>query len=248
MRWNKGANRVCDLAFRISLVVIAALPSVGQPATTQTPASGATSPSPTERPLFILIDPAHGGSDTGARLTASTAEKEITLAVARRLRQELGVRGIECRLVRDSDVTLSADQRAGIANAAAPALYIALHVSSVGNGISVFTTLLPVAGENHGPFLDWDSAQSFSLSRSKALQHQLVAAIQKTGFPVRGSVAPLRPLNNVKSPVIAIEIAPATGDASQVAAPGYQQMICAAVANALAAMLPSLRTRAGEVP
>jgi len=41
-----------------------------------------------EKPLLIMIDPAHGGTDPGALLTASTPEKEITLNVARRLKQE----------------------------------------------------------------------------------------------------------------------------------------------------------------
>ena len=181
-----------------------------------------------------MIDAAHGGSDPGALLTPSTAEKEVTLIIARRLRQELQNRGMNCQLLRDGDFTLSADQRATSINSALPSLYISIHASSVGNGLRVFTALLPVSQGDHGPFADWQTAQSSALSRSKSIQQQFTAAVQKMGFPVRALEAPLRPLNNVKVPALAIEIAPTTGDVSQLAAQNYQQLIGAAIANALA--------------
>src|SRR5215831_8071764 len=109
----------------------------------QTPSANpdaSESPTPAaQKPLLIMIDPAHGGTDLGALLTASTPEKEITLNVARRLKQELNARGISSQLVRDGDLTLTTDQRAAMINAADPALYIALHASSLGNGMRVFT-------------------------------------------------------------------------------------------------------------
>ena len=208
----------------------------------------AAPPQITERPLLIMIDPAHGGTDPGALLAPSAPEKEITLNVARRLKQELNARGILCQLLRDGDVTLTSDQRAAIVNAADPALYISLHASSQGIGLRVFTALVPESGDDKGPFLNWDSAQSVTVPRSKALQTQLVAAVQKTKFPTRALSAPLRPLNNLRSPAIAIEISPTTGDAAQVSATGYQQMICAALANALASIAPSLRGTMGARP
>ena len=200
---------------------------------------------PAPKPLLIMIDPAHGGSDPGALLTASTPEKDITLNVARRLKLELNARGIPSQLVREGDLTLTADQRAGMANAGDPALYIALHASSLGKGMRVFTALVPGSGDDKGPFLDWDRAQSATLARSKALQAQLVAAVQKTRFPTQASSASVRPLNNLRSPALAVEISPTTGDVAQVSAQGYQQMICAALANALASLAPSLRPNPG---
>jgi N-acetylmuramoyl-L-alanine amidase len=195
--------------------------------------------------LLIMIDPAHGGTDPGALLTASTPEKEITLNVARRLKQELNARGISSQLVRDGDLTLTPDQRAAMTNAADPALYIALHASSLGNGMRVFTALLPGSGDDKGPFLSWDRAQSATLPRSKALQAQLVSAVQKTRFPTQASSATVRPLNSLRSPAIAVEISPTTGDVAQVSANGYQQMVCAALANAIASLAPSLHPTGG---
>jgi N-acetylmuramoyl-L-alanine amidase len=250
MRWSNGASRLrpCRFVLTCSAIWIASLLAFGQSPANPTAAPANANPPSAERLVLIMIDPAHGGSDPGALLTPATAEKEITLAVARRLRQELSARGITSQLVRDSDATLSFDQRAAIANSAYPALYLAIHASSVGSGIRVFTAMMPVAGENRGPFLNWDAAQVPFIERSKTVQAQLVAAVQKTGFPVRALIAPLRPLNNLKVPAIAIEISPTTGDASQVASTGYQQMICAALANAIASIVPSLPGRAETQP
>lgn len=220
----------------------------GTPAQSLTSVPAAPSAPPVEKPILILIDPAHGGSDAGALITPTAAEKDINLNMARRLKQELSARGIQAQLVRDGDATLSADQRAANANGANPALYIALHASSLGTGMTVFTSMLPSVGDSKGPFVAWDTAQSAALDRSKTLQTQLITAIQLTHFPIRALIAPLRPLNNIKSPAIAIEVSPTAGSATQVASTGYQQMVCAVVANALLSLAPAMRASAGARP
>src|SRR6202171_205216 len=79
---------------------------------------------------MVMIDPAHGGSESGAILNPVILEKDVTLALARRLRLDLSAHGIVAGLVRDSDITLSTDDRAARANAEHPALYICLHATS----------------------------------------------------------------------------------------------------------------------
>src|SRR5438045_3636642 len=61
------------------------LPAQSLPAPQATPAP-MTPPPP--RPL-VIIDPAHGGSESGAVLNPLILEKDVTLALARRLRQDL---------------------------------------------------------------------------------------------------------------------------------------------------------------
>ena len=46
------------------------------------------------RHFFAVVDASHGGDDRGAALNDKLAEKDVTLALARRLRQELESRGI----------------------------------------------------------------------------------------------------------------------------------------------------------
>jgi len=231
-------------------------PSPNQASPSQVPANQApanqpptaTQPATGQRTLLIMIDPAHGGTESGAVLNPVILEKDVTLALARRLRQQLITRGIQAQLVRDSDGILSVDQRAVLANAAQPALYISIHATSQGSGMRIYTAMLPASGDNSGPFVDWQSAQSASLARSRWAQGQLVAAVQKTGFPVRSLAAPLRPLNNITVPALALEIAPTTGDVSQLASADYQQMISAALANGVATLIPALRTKPESAP
>lgn len=237
------------LGLALALLFSCALLAAGQTATPANPApSNPPASQPAPRP-FVLIDAAHGGTDSGAILSPAVSEKDVTLALARRLRQELNTRGIPCQLLRDGDVTLTSDQRAGVANATNPPLYISLHASSMGTGLRIFTAMLPISdGGENGLFLDWEKAQSASLDRSKAIQEKLAAAIQKMGFPVRSLIAPLRPLNNIKGPALAVEVAPTTSDVTQLATANYQAMVCAALANALASLGPSLRPAQGSAP
>ena len=93
----------------------------------------------------MLIDPAHGGADSGASITPSLVEKDVVLALARRVQRELQSRGIAAGMLRNSDVAITLDQRALSTNAARPALYITLHAANTGRGVHVFTSMLPAA-------------------------------------------------------------------------------------------------------
>lgn len=96
------------------------------------------------RPI-VLIDPGHGGADPGARGLSGTAnEKELTLAFARELRDRLVDTGrVRVALTRDSDRSLSLEQRAGIARRIGASLFISLHMDSAPNplarGASVYS-------------------------------------------------------------------------------------------------------------
>jgi N-acetylmuramoyl-L-alanine amidase len=250
MPWNRRAAPLGNFASTIILtlwlqsfaVPQAAAPSPPVPSPSGAPETYNSAPSPVQAAAVILIDAAHGGTESGAVLGPDNLEKDLTLAFARRLRQDLISRGLQAELVRDGDTLLSTDQRATIANSLRPSLYVCIHVASQGSGMRIYTAMLPGGGDNRGPFVSWQTAQASSLSRSRLLQQQLTAAIQKTRFPVRSLTAPLRPLNNVAAPAVAIEIAPATGQVSQLATTDYQQMISAILANAIAGLRSRLES------
>jgi N-acetylmuramoyl-L-alanine amidase len=189
-----------------------------------------------------MIDAGHGGIESGAVLNPAILEKDVTLAFAQRLLQQLSGRGIQAQLVRNGDSTLSTEQRALTVNSAHPALYIGIHATSQGSGVRLYTAMLPVGGDDRGPFRDWQTAQSASLARSRSIQQQLAALVQRMGVPIRLLSAPLKPLSNVVVPALTIEIAPTTGDISQLTSADYQQMIAVTTANALASMKPTLES------
>jgi N-acetylmuramoyl-L-alanine amidase len=210
-----------------------------------TAAPAATPPSaPRVRP-FVILDAAHGGSETGAVLSPTLQEKTVNLSLARRLQKELEARGIPVVLTRVGDNVLTWDQRAISANTSHASLYVALHASAIGHGVRVYTSMLAPAlpGQARRSVLPWELAQSPYLEQSSVAAAALAAACAADGLPVRTAAAPLRPLNNVTLAAVALEIAPPGSSPDELAIPEYQQKVAAALANAIAALRAKLEVQ-----
>ena len=82
----------------------------------------------------VVLDPGHGGVDSGARTPSGLWEKEITLDVAHRLRALLQEHFFEVVMTRDQDEAVSLRQRANIANAEKGDLFVSIHVNSFPTG------------------------------------------------------------------------------------------------------------------
>lgn len=82
--------------------------------------------------IRIVLDPGHGGKDFGA-VENGAKEKDINLAVAKRLRDliEKELKEVDVVMTRSSDVYLTLQQRADIANDANGDLFMSIHVNSV---------------------------------------------------------------------------------------------------------------------
>ena len=96
------------------------------------------------RDIVIAIDAGHGGEDPGARGRKGTREKDITLAIARKLKERIdaqpGMRGV---LIRDGDYFIALEQRPKIARQKHRAdMFISIHADafkkSSARGSSVF--------------------------------------------------------------------------------------------------------------
>jgi N-acetylmuramoyl-L-alanine amidase len=100
------------------------LPSLSPPATQTSPA----------RRYRIMLDPGHGGHDPGARGINGGWEKNVVLAISKRLAKKLQVRlPVEVMLTRSRDVFLSLPGRTAQANAAKADLFISIHANSSPN-------------------------------------------------------------------------------------------------------------------
>lgn len=96
------------------------------------------------RPL-VVIDAGHGGLDPGAiSPTSGLKEKDVTLRIARAIRDELLASGrVRVALTREDDRFLVLQERYGVARKLKAALFISVHCDSVGegdaSGASVYT-------------------------------------------------------------------------------------------------------------
>jgi N-acetylmuramoyl-L-alanine amidase len=87
-------------------------------------------PRPPASPASIVVlDPGHGGSNPGAR-GIGYHEKELTLALAGRVADRLRARGVDVRLTRTGDRTLTLRQRVEIANRAPADVFVSIHANA----------------------------------------------------------------------------------------------------------------------
>jgi N-acetylmuramoyl-L-alanine amidase len=87
------------------------------------------------RPL-VVIDAGHGGFDPGAiSPTSGIKEKDVTLRIAKAIRDELLKSGrVRVALTRDDDRFLVLQERYGVARKLKADLFISIHCDSVGSG------------------------------------------------------------------------------------------------------------------
>src|SRR5262249_17734000 len=79
----------------------------------------------------IALDPGHGGADEGVKGPSGVKEKDLTLAVARRVKAAVEARlGIRVVLTRDDDRDLQPDDRTSVANNNKAELVISLHANA----------------------------------------------------------------------------------------------------------------------
>jgi N-acetylmuramoyl-L-alanine amidase len=192
----------------------------------------APQPVPSASELVVVIDPAHGGEDSGGVIADKLREKDVTLTFARTLYRELDSLGIAARLVRDGDTPLAPEQRAVMTNAISPSLYIALHASASGGGVYIFTSRLKPMPRTSG-FQPWDTAQSASVITSQAVATSIATELLKHDVPGVALTAALRPLNNVASPAVAVEVA-SPQNVDKLTSQQYQETVCKSIAAAVA--------------
>lgn len=84
------------------------------------------------RRFTVVIDPGHGGIDSGAEGVSGTLEKAVTLAFARELRDRLAATGrYDVAMTRDSDMFLRLDERVRIARQHEADLFISIHADTI---------------------------------------------------------------------------------------------------------------------
>lgn len=213
-----------------------AVPQSSSGSTAQVVAPAPVQPRQPEVRFLVLLDPAHGGTDSGAMLGAAGPEKSYTLALAMRLRAMLSAHGIHFLFTRDSDVTLDNNARAEIANRTHASACILLHATSSGNGVHLFTSSLTAVAQAdpRRAFLPWQTAQAAYGTQSLRLESDFDAALTRRQIPVLVSRTALMPLDSMACPAVAIEIAPLDANTPLTDA-GYQQKILESLDDALTA-------------
>jgi N-acetylmuramoyl-L-alanine amidase len=210
--------------FVASLVVAAAV-FASQPVSTAAQTSPAPAPESPRAPAsagpVIVLDPAHGGTDTGAR-GETVVEKDVLLQIALSVRAGLERQGYRVAMTRNDDSNPSYDDRAAIANAYRDVIFITLHVASTGatgtvrayytqfstSFASVPVTTAATAKAPTPGLLGWEEAQRSYLNASHRLADLIQGELAQAfpGSPTASTGVPVRVLRSVTSPAVAVEI------------------------------------------
>ena len=149
-----------------------------QPAPAQTGATPAavTAQAPAAVPQhanlnIVVLDPAHGGTDPGARGTGGIRESEVVLEFAAQVRRALEGQGFQVVQTRQGNENPSFDDRSAVANAQRGGIFVTLHVSSTGlpSTARVYVNTDLPAGPDISGLIPWDRAQGPFLGLSRKL-------------------------------------------------------------------------------
>jgi N-acetylmuramoyl-L-alanine amidase len=171
----------------------------------------------------VVIDPGHGGNDTGAKGPAGTQEKTVTLNLARSIADQLKT-SYRVVLTRSDDYRLDISERTAVANQSKADIFISLHTgSSFSGSISGQTvyfyqqflgSALTAESETPQSLTDsdipasWNQIQSkyrvTSRKLAKLIQYQLNNVRRPPDTKIQG--APLLVLEGADMPAVAIEI------------------------------------------
>ncbi|MGH9681507.1 MAG: N-acetylmuramoyl-L-alanine amidase [Candidatus Acidiferrales bacterium] len=190
----------------------AAVPQAADQAPAQAVSPPAQPAAPPPKTLaLIILDPAHGGADQGARGSTGISESDVALSYARLARISLEAQGLRTVLTRQANEDPSFDDRSKLANGQRGDIFISLHVSSTGQPGTVRVYSEPPdlgpASPRSG-LISWDRAQSgyLDLSRRLAELLQIQMALRFRGSPDTPLYAPVRQLRTIAAPAVAIEV------------------------------------------
>lgn len=151
---------------------------------------------PKQMPRLVVLDPGHGGKDSGAIGPSKLHEKQVVLDISLRVKRILESQKIAVRMTRSGDTYPTLDQRTDYAAQAGADLFISIHADGAGdpsaNGVETFITSI-AGGEssNHygqGGDTGFEKNNKFDAANAVlgySIQHNLVKASQRSDRGLR---------------------------------------------------------------
>ena len=194
----------------------------------------------------VIVDPGHGGQDTGSKGSGGLLEKEVTMALAKKLVQALEETGkVRPELSRTNDQAVSLDDRAGLANHNHGDLFISLHLGTTfapdPTGFSIYywspTTASPTATLSSNTVKSWDQEQGPYWEKSRMLaslmKEELLWSIPWASAGVLP--ADIYLLRRARMPAVMLELGSLNHleEAAQLQKPEFQEAVAKAVTQGI---------------
>lgn len=191
--------------------------------------------------LVVVLDPGHGGADSGA-ICGAVVEKDLTLDVARRAKLLLADSGFKTLLTRSDDRYLSLPSRAAVANREKHSLFVSIHFNdgerAAASGVETY--FAPRQSNSSSGILAWlgflqPAAEEPLLSESEKLAGILQSAlVTRTRAINRGTkTAQFYVIANVRHPAALVEggFVSNPSDVTKLMTPDYRQEIAEAISE-----------------
>jgi N-acetylmuramoyl-L-alanine amidase len=200
-------------------------------------------PPPTAPFAVVVIDPGHGGQDSGTSKNG-LVEKELTLDVAHRVERQLQERGFVAVMTRADDSYVSLQDRAAIANNQPESVFVSIHFDEAGRtaatGIETYYAAHPISFPARVaswlPFLQRTSSEPPNLeSQSLAafIEESLVVHTQATNRGTRPQQFYV--IANVRHPAVLVEGGFLTNkeDVVKLVNADYRELMAAGIAQGI---------------
>ena len=194
----------------------------------------------------VIVDPGHGGQDTGSEGSSDLLEKNVTLALAKKLVTALEETGeFRAELTRTDDQAVSLDDRAGLANHNHGDLFISLHLGTTftpdPTGFSIYywspTTASPTATPSSNTVKSWDQEQGPYWEKSRMLASLMKEELLWSIPWASGGVlaADIYLLRRTRMPAVMLELGSLKHleEAAQLQKPAFQEAVAKAVTQGI---------------
>ncbi len=180
----------------------------------------------------VVIDPGHGGHDTGTA-TAYAREADVALLVAMKLEAELVKRGYEVIFTREQNQYQSPQARVDKANAAPAAIMVSLHLNSGRSDMQGAQTYTISPAGKGDKVLPGHAYTAASTALAMALQAGMVQQADAADAGCRR--AQFSPLNSVTCPAVMVELGFATHpeEGARLCTEEYQMKLATALAGGI---------------
>ena len=146
--------------------------------------------------LAVIIDPGHGGGDSGA-VSQGVVEKDLNLDVGRRIAQTLAARGVKVRLTREDDHFVTLEDRVRMGNAQPGTVFVSIHFNDASgdgrvamnraSGVETFYSQNKAMGASAGGWM-WASLFGAGAKADQAAARDVEAWSEREGATLAQSI------------------------------------------------------------
>ena len=202
---------------------------------------------------LVVLDPGHGGQDSGA-MCGSILEKDLTLDIAQRVDRLLQSQGLATLMTRVGDSYVSLADRAAVTNRARDCIFVSVHFNEGGKkvlgGVETYYAEHQAAPAarlvSWIPFFEGPASESPALASQSLARFIQEAMVARTKAVDRGTKAEqFYVIANVQVPAVLIEAGFLSNseDMAKLGTDDYREQMAAAISEGIMRYRDVLRER-----